>query len=576
MQKEPYQKQRKFGDIAVAMKFMTRKQLARALAKKRITQKMLGQICIEERFLTQEQLARVMAEQYSYDFVELKEIKQPELLDLIPVDFMAKHGFVPYRKRNNQLTIAMAEPMRLMNLIDELEIMTDMDVSVVVTSPEMLKALIDRIENSRTLLATHQEDFQLPIVKESDRGEYVLSEEKLLSEESPIVKIIDSTILDAITKRASDIHFESSDKGVSIRYRIDGMLYEATNPLDIQHQSALISRIKVMSELDISEKRIPQDGRFKLGVKDRFVDFRISILPTIFGEDAVIRILDRESIAPGGGAFELDGMGLPKNEMTRIRRMITAPYGMFLMTGPTGSGKTTTLYSALSEVNSPDVKIITIEDPVEYELDGIVQIPVNEKKGLTFAKGLRSILRHDPDKILVGEIRDTETAQIALQSALTGHMVFTTVHANRSFEVINRFAHMGVDAHNLITALNCIVAQRLIRTLCSCKKKYHPPGHELFESGITREMMKNAVFFEANGCDRCKGTGYSGRKAIMEMVELNDDLRQMFIAREPMSQIKKAASETGTIFLRKAALTEVFTGVTTLKEANRVTFVEAE
>jgi type IV pilus assembly protein PilB len=352
------------------------------------------------------------------------------------------------------------------------------------------------------------------------------------------------------------------------------MLHQATDPLDIQHLNPIISRIKVMSELDISEKRIPQDGRFKLKVMDRYIDFRISILPAIGGENAVIRILDRDHLEADAGEFKLEGMGLPQKEIARLKRLIKAPYGMFLMTGPTGSGKTTTLYRALSEVNSKDVKIITIEDPVEYQLKGIMQIPVNIKKGLTFARGLRSILRHDPDKILVGEIRDTETAQIALQSALTGHLVFTTVHANSSFEVINRFTHMGVKPYNLMAALNCIVAQRLVRTLCDCKTETTLTDDVMIESAINPAKYRGKTFYKATGCELCKGTGYKGRKAIVEIVDLNDDMKEMFIKQSSTTELKKMAVESGTTFLRKAALKEVVKGETTLEEANRVTFVE--
>jgi len=331
-----------------------------------------------------------------------------------------------------------------------------------------------------------------------------------------------------------------------------------------------------MSELDISEKRVPQDGRFKLKIKDRFVDFRISVLPTIFGEDAVIRILDQKRMAPVKGQLNLDGMDLNKRELLRLRRQIRAPYGMFLMTGPTGSGKTTTLYRALSEVNTKDTKIITIEDPVEYQLERITQIPVNDKKGLTFSRGLRSILRHDPDKILVGEIRDPETAQIALQSALTGHQVFATVHANSSFEVINRFIHMGIEPYNLVSALNCIVAQRLIRVLCDCKIKKKISDETLVESGLNPDKFKNITFYNAYGCENCKGTGYNGRKAIIEHVELDGDMREMFIKQVSTSVLKKYALGKGVIFLRDAAVNEVAKGMTTLEEANRVTFINQE
>jgi type IV pilus assembly protein PilB len=412
--------------------------------------------------------------------------------------------------------------------------------------------------------------------KESDRDDYEISSESVDARESPIVKLVDSTILDAINKNASDIHLEGSIDGLIIRYRIDGMLYQITEPLDMNHMNPVISRLKIMSELDISEKRVPQDGRFKLRVKGRHIDFRISILPTMFGEDAVIRILDQARMAPVKENLSLDELGIDQSELLRLRRQIRAPYGMFMMTGPTGSGKTTTLYRALSEVNSRDTKIITIEDPVEYQLDGISQIPVNEKKGLTFSRGLRSILRHDPDKILVGEIRDPETAQIALQSALTGHLVFATVHANSSFEVINRFIHMGIEPYSLVTALNCIVAQRLIRVLCDCKTPAYITPDQLAESGLNPEKYRDIPFFDAYGCNNCKGTGYYGRKAIIEHIELDGDMREMFIKQVSTTVLEKHALGKGVVFLRQAAINEVIRGTTTLAEANRITFINQE
>ncbi|MFZ7126616.1 MAG: GspE/PulE family protein [Desulfobacterales bacterium] len=566
-------KQLRFGDWALRLGFLSQDDLRYVLSKKNISKQMIGQLCLEEGLIDDEKLARIIAAQFSHKYVKLPAQIDPDLLDLVPVDFMVKYTFVPYRKEEDQLTIAMAEPMNIMKLIDELEMVTNLEISVVVASENSILHQIKRYESSQNLLKTTSDDMQLDVVRESDKGDYILSAEKVSAEASPIVKLVDSTILDAINKKASDIHFETSAQGLIIRYRINGMLHQAANPIDAKHQSPIISRIKVMSELDISEKRIPQDGRFKLKVKDRFIDFRISILPTIYGEDAVIRILDQEAISSRAGRFHLEEMGFAEYELLRIRRMIHAPYGMFLMTGPTGSGKTTTLYGALSEINSKDTKIITIEDPVEYQLEGIVQIPVNEKKGLSFARGLRSILRHDPDKILVGEIRDPETAQIALQSALTGHMVFTTVHANRSFDVVNRFAHMGIRSDNLMAALNCIAAQRLIRTLCECKMPYTPSESELMESGLTSSLVEGHTFYNAKGCEHCQGTGYRGRKAIIEVLEMTDDMKELFINRSPIAEIKQKAIQSGSIFLRRAALQEVFNGVTTLKEANRVTFV---
>ncbi|MBW2095976.1 MAG: Flp pilus assembly complex ATPase component TadA [Deltaproteobacteria bacterium] len=564
----------RLGDWAIELGFMTQEQLNYVNSKKNITRQRIGQICIQEGFLNEEKLAQIIAAQHSYEYVRLGDNIDPDLLNLVPLELMSKYQFVPYKKENDRLAVAMAEPRNFLKALDDLEILLDMPVSIVVASERKIRELLKKVEVSQSVLDSVSDDMRLPLVRETEKGEDILSIEKVSTEESPIVKLVDSTILDAINKRASDIHIETSDLGVILRYRIDGMLHQATEPLDLKYQSPIVSRIKVMSELDISEKRVPQDGRFKLKVRDRYIDFRVSILPTIFGEDVVIRILDRESLVADVGDFRLDSMGLPSDELARIRRMIRAPYGMFLITGPTGSGKTTTIYRALSEVNTKEEKIITIEDPVEYQVKGTVQIPVNEKKGLTFAKGLRSILRHDPDKILVGEIRDAETAQIALQSALTGHLVFTTVHANSSFEVINRFIHMGVEPYNLMAALNCIVAQRLVRTLCHCKREVEHDEQELAESGLDIASCRGHVFYEARGCELCKGTGFLGRQAIIELIEIDDEMRELFIRQEPLSTLKKKATERGTVFLRQAALEKVLDGTTTLREANRVTFIE--
>ncbi|MBN1102830.1 MAG: Flp pilus assembly complex ATPase component TadA [Deltaproteobacteria bacterium] len=569
----------RFGDLCIRMGFMTEEQLKSAMSKQEIAQERIGKICVREGLLDEEQLAMIIAAQNYYKYVELEGIRDPEILKLVPLNIMTKYQFVPVEKDENSLVVAVAEPADFVRGFDSLEVLLGTPVSIVIASEKRIRALLKKIESDQNVLEGISDDMRLPLVKETEKGEETLEAEKMSMEDSPIVKLVDSTILDALNKKASDIHIESSDQGVFIRYRIDGMLHRITEPLHIQYQSPIISRIKVMSELDISEKRVPQDGRFKVRVKDRYVDFRVSIIPTIFGEDSVIRILDRETLMPETREYKLENLQLPPKELTRIRRQVHAPYGMFLVTGPTGSGKTTTLYTALSEVNNPHDKIITIEDPVEYQLKGVTQIQVNEKKGLTFARGLRSILRHDPDKVLVGEIRDQETAQIALQSALTGHLVFTTVHANSSFEVINRFIHMGIEPFNLVAALNCIVAQRLLRALCACKIQVPPeevPAY-LKESGLDPEQHKNRTFFRENdlGCDICKGSGFKGRRAIVEMVEMTDEIKEVFLQKLSISDLKKKAKTAGTTFLREAALELVLSGETSIGEANRVTFVEA-
>jgi type IV pilus assembly protein PilB len=360
-----------------------------------------------------------------------------------------------------------------------------------------------------------------------------------------------------------------------VKYRIDGVLQPAMRPIARQFHSSVVSRIKVMAELDIAEKRIPQDGRFKVRMPGKTIDFRVSIMPSVHGEDAVIRILDKESISEQFTELTLDILGFPAPELARFRKYIREPYGMVLVTGPTGSGKTTTLYAGLSEIKSVEDKIITIEDPVEYQLRGITQIPINEKKGLTFARGLRSILRHDPDKIMVGEIRDPETAQIAIQSALTGHLVFTTVHANNVVDVLGRFLNMGVEPYQFVAALNCVMAQRLVRLICShCKRPARIEAQLLEESGLSADLARTHRFYEGAGCIECGGTGFKGRTAICELLNLSDRVREMILSRRPTSEIKKTAHEEGMRFLRESAVEKVLTGLTTLREINKVTFVE--
>jgi type IV pilus assembly protein PilB len=390
-----------------------------------------------------------------------------------------------------------------------------------------------------------------------------------------MIKLVDTIILNAIQRRASDIHIENRDREVIVKYRVDGALHKAIEPIDKKFAETIISRIKIMSELDIAEKRIPQDGRFRMNYTNRAIDFRVSIMPNIYGEDAVIRILDKESIKKEFTELNLDVLGFTLDDLKKIRKYIKEPYGMFLVTGPTGSGKTTTLYAAISEIKREEDKLITIEDPVEYQIPGIIQVPVNEKKGLTFARGLRSILRHDPDKIMVGEIRDSETAHIAVQSALTGHLVLTTVHANNVVDVIGRLLHMGLEPYNFVSALNCISAQRLVRVICpSCKHEVNYPLEMLKESGLNVEQFKHAPFYEGKGCIDCSGTGFKGRTAIMELLELSDIIREMILQRRPAAEIKKAARQQGMVFLREAAVERVKNGITTLPEINKVTFVE--
>jgi general secretion pathway protein E len=405
------------------------------------------------------------------------------------------------------------------------------------------------------------------------RGEE-LSLVSITESTSPVVKLVHSTLYDALKAEASDIHLETTAAGLTIKYRLDGVLVQIGSVGETAMASQMISRIKVMSELDISERRVPQDGRFRVGLRGRDIDFRVSIMPSIHGEDAVIRILDKQALTDHLRGLRLDYLGFDAQSIAEMRQAFHAPYGMILVTGPTGSGKTTTLYAAISEVNNGQDKIITIEDPVEYQLSGVLQIPVNEKKGLTFARGLRSILRHDPDKIMVGEIRDPETAQIAVQSALTGHLVFTTVHANNVFDVIGRFLNMEVDSYSFVSALNVVLAQRLVRLNCpQCSAPDAPSAELLAESRLSSEDLAGMQFSRGRGCGACRGTGYKGRKAVSEILTLNDEIRELIVSRAPIRQVKEAARHAGTRYLRESALELVRRGETTLQEVNRVTAV---
>ncbi|HEX9637630.1 MAG TPA: GspE/PulE family protein [Acidobacteriota bacterium] len=524
----------------------------------------------------EEAAARELAARSGLPYMSLEA--QPvdhELFTSIPVDLMFRYNFVPLRREKGSLVIAVSDPTDVLKL-DELEALLGARLAVQVTTPSGIGEVLKKSESSQRVLEQATESFRFQLISEDEGGAETISIEKLEAEASPIIKLIDLTIFNALQRRASDVHIETRERDVTIKYRIDGVLYPAMEPLDRNYHSPIISRIKVMSELDIAEKRIPQDGRFKLRYKNRNIDFRVSIMPTVNGEDAVIRILDKESINQEFANLRLDVLGFEGEVLRRLRRHISQPYGMLLVTGPTGSGKTTTLYAALNEIKTEEDKIVTIEDPVEYQLVGVTQIPVNEKKGLTFARGLRSILRHDPDKIMVGEIRDPETAQIAIQSALTGHLVFTTVHANNVIDVLGRFLNMGVEPYNFVAALNCILAQRLVRIICpNCKVLSPVPAELLEESGLDPEQYRDQPFAVGRGCIECHGTGHKGRTAIYELLDLTDPIRELILDKRPGSEIKRLARSGGMQFLRESALKKAFECVSSLAEVNKVTFVES-
>src|ERR1700683_1927970 len=496
--------------------------------------------------------ARRLAERYRCPFVDLREQRiDPDLFRSIPAELMFRYKFVPLEAHDTTLVVALADPSQL-HLTDELSLLLGKRLQIKVATTSQIDDLLKRTEQSQRVLDQATEGFTLQVVSDEEDSDENISMDKLTRDSgvSPVVRLVDTVIFTALERRASDIHIETRNTEVVVKYRIDGVLQYAMQPLAKEWHATILSRIKVMSELDIAERRVPQDGRFRVRYKGRFIDFRVSIMPSVHGEDAVLRVLDKETLSEKFHNLTLDVVGFDQQDMTRFRRYIHEPYGMVLVTGPTGSGKTTTLYAAINEIKNDEDKIITIEDPVEYQVRGITQIPVNEKKGLTFARGLRSILRHDPDKIMVGEIRDQETAQIAINSALTGHLVFTTVHAHNCTNVIGRF--IGEN----------------------CKKQGQYAAEILKESGLDPAEWSKVPFYEGSGCLECSGSGYRGRSAITELLDLSDHIREMIINRRPTSEIKRVAKEEGMSFLRDSGLAKVRSGTTTLREINKVTFLD--
>src|SRR6202522_1956320 len=530
-----------------------------------------------EQGLVEVERAQLIARSYRSEFVDLKNFKiSHELFKSVPVDMMFRYNFVPLEQMEGRLAIAVSDPSKLM-VLDETSGLLGKRLVTRVATLSQITELLKKTEQSQRVLDEASEGLAFDVLHGDENQDSNISIERLTSEDdiSPIIRLVDTTIFTALERRASDIHLETFDDSLLVKYRIDGVLQQAMAPIAREHHQTILSRIKVMSELDIAERRVPQDGRFRVRYKGRLIDFRVSIMPTIHGEDAVLRVLDKESMSEKFAKLSLDVVGFSNSDLVKFRRYISEPYGMVLVTGPTGSGKTTTLYAALSEIKNDEDKIITIEDPVEYQLKGITQIPVNDKKGLTFSRGLRSILRHDPDKIMVGEIRDQETAQIAINSALTGHLVFTTVHANNVLDVLGRFLNIGVEPYNFVSALNCILGQRLARGICDhCKRPVRYPDSRLLESGLDLKEWHDVPMYEGAGCFECGGTGFRGRSAIHELLDLSDKIRELILDRRPASEIKRLAREEGMTFLRESAVEKVRAGITTLREINKVTFIE--
>ena len=562
------------ADILIRRGLVTNEQLDSYRAEAQGSERQLRVALVRDQILSEIAWAEALAEQYGLPFEALDGYRvEFERFATIPVEAMRQFGFVPVDERAGILVVAVADPHDL-RLIDHIDHIVGREFHLVVAPKSAIADALQASERNAQMVARVRDEFRPLLIRENEQGEEVLSADKIQKDQSPVVQLVDTIILNALQKRASDIHLEPADGVTEVKYRIDGVLYLAMEPLDLKFHNPLVSRIKVMSELDIAERRVPQDGRFKLRLERRTIDFRVSVMPSVFGESVVIRILAKDDMTAGQRGIHLDGLGLRADDLKRFRRAITASYGMVLVTGPTGSGKTTTLYAALSEVNTKEDKILTIEDPVEYQLKGIVQIPVNEKKGLTFARGLRSILRHDPDKIMVGEIRDAETAQIAIQSALTGHLVFSTVHANNAFDVIGRFVNMGIEPYNFVASLNCIMAQWLVRRLCeACKVPVSVSPEHCEQLGFDPHLFADRPVYDVKGCVDCHGLGFRGRHAITEFLPVTDRIKDMILERRAPSEIRKTATAEGMSTLRQAGIEKVLAGDTTMKEVNRATFV---
>jgi general secretion pathway protein E len=555
---------------ALADRAIDEAAIAAAMQQAECERRPVYEVLAEASGLAGDPYARALAAAFDYRFIPAAELAElePDFSLLPPADAMRRRCIVVHE--GERLVAVFTDPFdQILRGWLELKLTAPIEWTLGARE-ELLNLVARRAEALRAI------DTVLPETQQSAKGEEGvdnLSYVRISQDTSPVVRLVHSTIYDAMRAGASDIHLESLASGLVVRYRLDGVLATIATVPGAQLAEQIVSRIKVMSELDIAERRVPQDGRFKIAVNGRPIDFRVSIIPSIFGEDAVLRILDKQALTKASG-LRLDVLGFEWKIVEQLRRLSTLPYGMLLVTGPTGSGKTTTLYAAISETQTERDKIITIEDPVEYQLPGVLQIPVNEKKGLTFARGLRSILRHDPDKIMVGEIRDPETAQIAIQSALTGHLVFTTVHANNVFDVVSRFVHMGVDSHGFVSALTAVLAQRLVRIICEQCGEAYMPSRELLEASHLSVVVSASVSFRRGlGCGHCRGTGYHGRKAVGELLVLNDEMREAIVNRAPVRQLKELARRAGVRLIRSSALELVRRGQTTIEEVNRVTIM---
>lgn len=534
----------------------------------------LGTILLDKKLITEEMLARATGVELGIDYIDLSDYKVDDnLFNSISVSLMRTHCFLPHKRTDKDITLIMADPGNV-DVNEALEVKLGLPIIPIIASKSQILRLLNlMIETSldSKLLFDSLDDFPrlevIPPDEEEKNADGIL---KATGGDDFVVKMVDAIILKGVRKRSSDIHFEVYETELKVKYRIDGVLFEVVSGVEPRYKDPIISRLKVMAQLDIAEKRVPQDGRFKLRIDDRFVDFRVSVLPSIFGETVVLRILDKSALG-----LDLKKVGLEGEDLLRFKRNVAKPYGMVLVAGPTGSGKTTTLYSALKFVHTPGDKFITIEDPVEYQLPDVVQIAVNEKKGLTFGSGLRSIVRQDPDKIMVGEIRDVETAQIAINAALTGHLVISSIHANNVTDAISRLGNMNIDPYEFVSSFNLIMSQRLLRLNCkNCITDDDTITDEMKHICIDFEKHKDVAFKRGKGCRYCHNTGYLGRSGIFEVLELTPEIKQMILTRQSPLEIRKAAVAGGMTPLRMAGWKKVELGLTTFAEMNRVTFEE--
>jgi len=539
----------------------------------------LGRILIERRIISDEQHAQAIAKELGLEYVDLSNYKIDDtVFNSIDVALMRSYAFIPDSRSDKEIVLIMSDPGNV-DAIEELEVKLGLPilpkVAALIAIQKQLSLMIETSLDSKMFFADLENIQPLELVNDEenvDESAPGIAISQDVNQDAPVVKLVDSVLLKGVRKRASDIHFEVYETQLKVKYRIDGVLFEVISDVEPRQRAPIISRLKVMAQLDIAEKRIPQDGRFKLMIDERAVDFRVSVLPSIFGETVVLRILDKSSLG-----LDIQRLGLDGTDLLSFQRNVKKPYGMILVAGPTGSGKTTTLYSAIKYVKTPEDKFITIEDPVEYQLPDIVQIAVNEKKGLTFGSGLRSIVRQDPDAIMVGEIRDSETAQIAVNAALTGHLVMSSIHANNVIDAISRLKNMGIDPYEFVSSFNLIMSQRLIRRICpNCKTDDHSITDEMKQLTVDFEEHASVVFKRGSGCRYCHKTGYQGRFGIFEVLEMTPRIKEMILAKESPLKIRQAGIEQGMIPLRLAGWRRVASGDTTFDEMNRVTFEEGK